>query len=195
MSALLIVDDHPVYRDALHLYLTRRFNAHAIEVFSASNISDGISLAKSKNVPWTILLDLSIPDSLDPLFGILEFKKLSNVTNIAAISGLEEDVWKEECLEAGCQIFISKNNDVEQIYSQIYAMMSAFLPEAVATGLTGRQYEILKCIAQGQSNKVIAYNFEIKEQTVKVHINAIFKELKVSNRVQAINKAKQLNLI
>ena len=179
----------------MHLYLARRFNAHAIEVFSASNISDGISLAKSKNVPWTILLDLSIPDSLDPLFGILEFKKLSNVTNIAAISGLEEDAWKEKCLEAGCQIFISKNNDVEQIYSQIYAMMSTFLPEAVATGLTGRQYEILKCIAQGQSNKVIAYNFEIKEQTVKVHINAIFKELKVSNRVQAINKAKQLNLI
>ena len=195
MVSLLIVDDHPVDRVALHQYLARRFHGNEVKVYSASSISEGIKLIKSLNTPWTVLLDLSVPDSEDHLFGIHQFKKLHNVRDIAAISGLEEDLWKDQCLKAGCRIFISKNNEVDNIYKQLESIMSHYLDISDTCELTKRQQEILKYINEGQSNKMIAYNLNIKEQTVKIHVNLLFKELKVSNRTQAVFQAKLLGLI
>jgi len=195
MISLLIVDDHPVYRDALHQYLSRRLHSFEVEVYGASTLAEGIHIARSKRTSWVILLDLSIPDSEDHLSGIHKFKELKNVLSIAAISGLEEDQWKSKCIEAGCRTFISKNNHADYIYDQIFSLMSGHVATDNPTQLTPRQLEILKCIVEGKSNKLIAYDFHIKEQTVKIHINAIFKELKVTNRTQAAFKANQLNLI
>ncbi len=59
---------------------------------------------------------------------------------------------------------------------------------AMAYRLTDRQREVLRLVAQGHPNKVIADFLEISEQTVKVHINQIFKELRVYNRIQAVLK-------
>jgi DNA-binding NarL/FixJ family response regulator len=195
MVSLLIVDDHPVYRDALHQYLSRRFHTHRVEVCGASSINEGVKLTQTPQTSWVILLDLSVPGSTDHLSGVFQFKALKNVCCIAAISGLDENVWKHQCLSAGCDIFISKNNDADDIYQALCAVMKPYLPEAVESRLTQRQLEILKFIAEGQANKIIAHRLEIKEQTVKIHINAIFKELSVTNRTQAAYKAKELNLI
>ena len=74
-------------------------------------------------------------------------------------------------------------------------MMSTYIDVTSPSNLTQRQQEILKYIAEGQSNKMIAYNLDIKEQTVKIHVNLLFKELKVSNRTQAVYQAKLLGLI
>jgi DNA-binding NarL/FixJ family response regulator len=193
-QSLLIVDDHPVYRDALHQYLSRRFSPLGVESYVASTISEGIKLAQSRRTSWVVLLDLSIPDSQDHLSGIRQFHELELVDSIVAISGLEEHLWKDRCLEAGCEAFISKNSEVDYIYNQICALMPGCVGQGASSRLTARQLEILKCIVQGQSNKVIAFNLNIKEQTVKIHINAIFKELKVTNRTQAAYRANQLNL-
>ncbi len=195
MVSLLIVDDHPVYRDALHQYLSRKFSSHHLEVFSSGNISDGIKLIETANNFWVVLLDLSVPDSKDCLSGIRQFKEIEDVVAIAAISGMDEQLWASQYINEGCQVFISKNNDVEYIYRQIHLLMSAYLQEPIKHQLTARQLEIMKYLADGDANKMIAYRLGIKEQTVKIHIGAIFKELKVTNRTQAINRAKQLNLI
>lgn len=195
MISLLIVDDHPVYRDALHQYLTRRFHPLNVEVFGASTIAEGIEVAQSKNTNWTVLLDLKVPDSEDLFSGIKTFKALSNIRNIAVISGLDEELLEDQCIEAGCEIYISKNNEADYIFQKLLTLMYDEPPEQSQFQLTARQLQILKCIVKGESNKVIAFNFNIKEQTVKIHINAIFKELKVSNRTQAVFKANQLNLI
>jgi DNA-binding NarL/FixJ family response regulator len=61
--------------------------------------------------------------------------------------------------------------------------------------LTQRQLEVLNLISLGHPNKVIADFLEIKEQTVKIHINQIFKELRVFNRTQAVLKAQQYQLL
>jgi DNA-binding NarL/FixJ family response regulator len=60
--------------------------------------------------------------------------------------------------------------------------------------LTQRQLEVLTLISMGHPNKIIADLLEIKEQTVKIHINQIFKELRVFNRTQAVLKAQKLLL-
>ncbi len=61
--------------------------------------------------------------------------------------------------------------------------------------LTQRQLEVLNLISQGHPNKLIADYLDISEQTVKIHINQIFKELRVFNRTQAVLKAQKHQLL
>jgi DNA-binding NarL/FixJ family response regulator len=189
--SLLIVDDHPVYRDALHQFLTRKFFSSGNQVFSANSIKEGLQIVHSKKSQWVILLDLLIPDSENQLFGVQEFKKISDVLAIAAISGIEKDSIEQECLEAGCSIFIPKSSDTSFIYQSLCNLMGLNPTEAETNQLTDRQKQILAHISNGDSNKMIAYSLNISEQTVKVHLGEIFKKIKVFNRTQAVIKAKE----
>lgn len=189
--SLLIVDDHPVYRDALHQFLTRKFFSSGNQVFSADSIKEGLKIVRSKKSKWIVLLDLLIPDSETQFCGITEFRKLEEVVAIAAISGLEKEALEKECLEAGCSIFIPKSSDTSYIHQCLCNLMGISINEAEITPLTDRQQEILAHIANGDSNKMIAYSLNISEQTVKVHLGEIFKKIKVFNRTQAVIKAKE----
>ncbi|OJI04342.1 response regulator transcription factor [Polynucleobacter sp. MWH-Adler-W8] len=189
--SLLIVDDHPVYRDALHQFLTRKFFSSGNQVFSANSITEGLQIVRSQKSSWIILLDLLIPDSENQLFGIKEFKKLDEVVAIAAISGLEEENLEKECLEAGCSIFIPKSSDTSYIYESLCNLMGLSSENSKLEPLTDRQKQILTHISNGDSNKMIAYSLNISEQTVKIHLGDIFKKIKVFNRTQAVIKAKE----
>jgi len=189
--SLLIVDDHPVYRDALHQFLTRKFFSSNNQVFSANSIKEGLNIVGSKKTKWVILLDLLVPDSENQLFGIQEFKKIDDVIAIAAISGLEKENLAKECIDAGCDIFIPKSSDTSHIYQSLCNLMDLSPSEESFTPLTERQKEILGHISNGDSNKMIAYSLNISEQTVKVHLGEIFKKIKVFNRTQAVIKAKE----
>jgi DNA-binding NarL/FixJ family response regulator len=67
--------------------------------------------------------------------------------------------------------------------------------DALEFRLTRRQMEVLNLISQGHPNKIIADYMDISEQTVKIHINQIFKELRVFNRTQAVLKAQKHQLL
>jgi len=190
-ASVLVVDDHPVYRDALHQFLTRKFLANNVPVFSADSLGEGLKIAQSQQTNWVVLLDLLVPDCEDQFSGIVEFKKLSNVIAIAAISGVEKELVEKQCIDAGCNIFISKNSDSAHIYGSLCTLIGLEPQEALINQLTDRQKEILSQIANGHSNKMIAYSLNISEQTVKVHLGEIFKKIKVFNRTQAVIKAKE----
>jgi DNA-binding NarL/FixJ family response regulator len=190
-TSILIVDDHPVYRDALQQLLSKKFISSNISVHTAESLNQGLSVAKNSSSTWVVLLDLQIPDSEHELSGIKEFKQLSNVTKIAAISGLEKEEVEQACLDAGCALFISKNSDSSSIYESICTLLGHTPNTPEITQLTGRQQEILRYVSEGHSNKMIAYSLQISEQTVKIHLGDIFKKLKVFNRTQAVIKAKE----
>lgn len=189
--SLLIVDDHPVYRDALHQFLTRKFFSSGNQVFSADSIAEGLKIVHSKKSQWIILLDLMIPDSETQFCGVKEFKKLEEVVAIAAISGLEKESLEKECIDAGCNIFIPKSSDTSYIYESLCNLMGLNPEDPKPEKLTDRQKQILSHISNGDSNKMIAYSLNISEQTVKVHLGEIFKKIKVFNRTQAVIKAKE----
>ena len=189
--SLLIVDDHPVYRDALHQFLTRKFFSSGNQVFSANTITEGLNIVQAKPSKWVILLDLLIPDSENQFSGIQQFKKLDEVIAIAAISGLEKEDLEQECLDAGCSIFIPKSSDTTYIYQSLCKLMGLSSDDGQLEQLTDRQKEILSHISNGDSNKMIAYSLNISEQTVKIHLGEIFKKIKVFNRTQAVIKAKE----
>ncbi|WP_158238059.1 response regulator transcription factor [Limnohabitans sp. 15K] len=199
--ALLIVDDHPVYREALGEALSKDFAPLGIDVKTASNASEGMSLVSESSQSWLVLLDVLMP-GLSGLAGIKVFKSMPNVAHVVSISGLDADVWEPRAVAAGSTLFLSKNNTSAVIFKKIYGLYNGVqgqnVPNPLSTQseyrLTQRQLEVLTLISMGHPNKIIADLLDIKEQTVKIHINQIFKELRVFNRTQAVLKAQKLLL-
>jgi len=198
---LLIVDDHPVYREALGEALSRDFSPMGIDVKTASNASEGMSLVSGSPQSWLVLLDVLMP-GLSGLAGIKVFKSMANVAHVVSISGLDADVWEPRAVAAGASMFLSKNHTSATIFKKLKSLCNDgdSNPLISTTGvsseyrLTQRQLEVLTLISLGHPNKVIADLLDIKEQTVKIHINQIFIELRVFNRTQAVLKAQKLLL-
>jgi len=195
--SLLIIDDHPVYRDALCEKLSQDFRPHQITVVGVADLHEAESALKKSANDWLALLDLKLPNS-DPLENIHALKKHEKLKNLIVISGLDEDIWEVNCIKAGADIFISKNNTSEFIYKKICDLLHIAYsdePSQSRTALTKRQTDILRLMAMGDSNKIIADHLLISEQTVKIHVAAIFRIFNVSNRTQAVYKARSLGLV
>lgn len=201
-TALLIVDDHPVYLGALGEFLSREFKHLNVEVFAASSAGDALERVDAMDKFWVVLLDVKMA-GLSGLASIKVFKHKPNVKQVVSISGLEASAWEPRTVAAGSTMFLSKNNTASNIYNKVKTLFEAnSLPseltsvkERPAFRLTQRQLEVLKLISLGHPNKIIADQLEIKEQTVKIHINQIFKELRVFNRTQAVLVFQQHQLL
>ena len=202
-NGLLVVDDHPVYREALKERLGADFSPLGVKVFGAASADEGLDILDREDLNWTILLDIQMP-GLSGLAVIKAFKSQPRVAHVVAISGLDEKLWEPRAVNAGATLFLSKNNTSQHIFRKLQQLMhgQGLAPGAVAESpslpsfrLTDRQKEVLSLIAQGHPNKIIAHFLEISEQTVKIHINQIFKELRVFNRTQAVLKAQKSNLL
>ena len=201
-KSLLIIDDHPVYRDALGEKLTLEFIDDGVEVAVASSANEGLELIENTDKHWIVLLDILMP-GLSGLAGIKVFKDLHNVPQVVAISGLDEHAWEPKTASAGASMFLSKNNTAEFIIRKLKPLLALQTNYVAKTEnvepkefrLTQRQREVLDLISQGHPNKLIADFLDISEQTVKIHINQIFKELRVFNRTQAVLKAQKHQLL
>ena len=201
-KSLLIIDDHPVYRDALGEKLRHEFSKDGIEVSVASNANDGLSHLDQSIKTWVVLLDVLMP-GLSGLAGIKVFKNIANVEHVVSISGLDVNSWEPKTASAGASLFLSKDSTADFIILKLKPLLTSD-PSYVSAQktieprefrLTQRQLEVLDLIAQGHPNKIIADYLDISEQTVKIHINQLFKELRVFNRTQAVIKAQKHHLL
>jgi DNA-binding NarL/FixJ family response regulator len=200
-KGLLIVDDHPVYREALTEKLGADFQPLGVQVASAASAQDGLDALARQPLRWTVLLDVLMP-GLSGLAVIKAFRSQPQVEHVVAISGLDEKLWEPRTVSAGATTFLSKNNTSQFIFNKLNQLiqggsspMNLQEPAAPSYRLTPRQREVLGLIALGHPNKTIASFLEISEQTVKIHINQIFKELRVFNRTQAVLKAQKSQLL
>jgi DNA-binding NarL/FixJ family response regulator len=201
-QSLMIIDDHPVYRDAISARLTKDLSAFDVQIHAVSSTGDGIDLIKASSHKWIVLLDILMP-GLSGALSIKVFNSLEAVEHVVAISGLDEKVWEPKSVSAGATFFISKNNTAEFISKKLISLFtnqsvkseSADTDVSAKFKLTTRQQEVLRLVALGHPNKIIASQLEISEQTVKIHIYQIFKELKVFNRTQAVVKAQKLSML
>lgn len=194
--ALLIVDDHPVYRDALGEKFRIEFSNQLFPILLAADASEGLAVVESGNdCVWTVVLDVQLP-GLSGEDAIAQFKQHPSVEHVVAVSGLDERAWRELAIRSGASIFISKNNPGHFICEQVKNLLR--MPNITQNSprkpakefkFTARQKEVLKYMANGHPNKIIADALSISEQTVKIHVGQIFRELKVTNRTQAVLKA------
>ena len=192
-SKLLIIDDHPLYREALQGSLAARLDPDVLTILVASSVDKALQqLQTDAATTYEVILDIMFY-GVSSLEHIQQFKALPNVRKLTVLTSLDDEQTRASCARHGADGFISKNESTDTIFHTITESLGQ-RAESKAR-LTQRQLEVLACLMKGDSNKVIAANLGISEQTVKIHIGQIFKELHVSNRTQAVLEARKKNLI
>jgi two-component system nitrate/nitrite response regulator NarL len=200
-TRVLVIDDHPLLRKGVCqlLELTDGF----IVVGEAASGREGIELAKQLD-PDLILLDLNMKgiNGLETLRTLRDMGIDSRII-LLTVSNAPEDLIA--AIRAGADGYILKDNDPDDILALISNAMqgqTAISPELASllaaalreesmsdqrshASLTERETAILKCLAAGKSNKLIARELDIMESTVKVHVRNLLKKLKFRSRVEA----------
>ncbi|MEY4592009.1 MAG: DNA-binding response regulator [Pseudomonadota bacterium] len=198
---VLVIDDHPLFRRGVCQLLALEPNFEVVG--EAASGEEGLLLAKSLD-PDLILLDLNMKG----LNG-LETLQLMRDADVAAriiiltVSNAAQDL--VAAIRAGSDGYILKDTDPEEMLQLLRNAMEgqdAISPELIGllasalrkeslsekrsqASLTERELCILKYLAAGKSNKLIARELDIMESTVKVHIRNLLKKLKFRSRVEA----------
>ena len=189
--ATLVVDDHPLYADALMLAVR--------PLVGGGEISAVGSLAEACRILATgrfglILLDLQLPDT-QSFEGVARLRGLTSA-QLVVISARVDPATIALVRETGADGFIAKSNPIAVIQGQLQAVLAGkpvFPTQPVAAGiakriadLTPAQARVLAAAATGKLNKQIAADLNLSESTVKSHMSAILSRLALHNRTQAI---------
>jgi DNA-binding NarL/FixJ family response regulator len=211
MARVLIADDHPLFRDAIRGVVAQVF-ANAGWAFScveASTVGEVMRLADTEEELDVVLLDLFMPGA-QGLSQLVTLRSKLPSTPIIVMSSLSDPHTVNQCLTCGAAGFVPKSATKDEIALALRTVFEGgvYVPRSVEqadpgmplqplprrhTGddadsgpLTGRQIAVLDLVANGKSNKQIAWELSISETTVKAHITAILRKLGVNSRAQAI---------
>jgi DNA-binding NarL/FixJ family response regulator len=200
---ILLIDDHVLFRDGLLLIL-EGLNAE-IETFEANSYEAAITLIETHKIDM-VLLDLGLPgvSYLDALKGIQT--QIPDAC-IVVLSGTEDHNMVEQALQYGARGYIPKSSPANIMLSALQLVLSGgiYVPPQILQKqhaqltsinehqLTPRQFEILKQLATGKSNKEIARQLSLSESTVRAHVAAVLKSFNVANRTHAVQFAIQHN--
>ncbi|WP_227010809.1 response regulator [Pelagibius marinus] len=209
MVCALIVDDHPLFCEALSMTLKTAVKVD--KVLTAGRLEDAIALLGEATKPDVILLDLNLP-GVNGLDGLIRLKRAAPQVPIIVVSSLSENRIITSAIRAGAAGFVPKHSQRDvftRAFADIWAgkvhLPSDYVAPAEEDGdapsasedviqrlaqLTPQQARILQCICEGKLNKQIAYDLSIAEATVKAHITAIMRKLGVHNRTQAVVMAQ-----
>jgi DNA-binding NarL/FixJ family response regulator len=210
MIRLLIADDHPAYRRGLELMLT---GSADIEIVGEADTGSRAVELTAALIPDVVLMDLRMPD----LDGIEATRRVSQSGSSAAVVVLtmfEDDDSVFAAMRAGARGYLLKGAEQEEIERAIRAAAAGeaiFGPQiaqrvvahfangagssaAAFPSLTDREREVLEMIAAGKGNATIAHDLMISLKTVRNHVSNIFTKLQVSERAQAIVKARDAGL-
>lgn len=208
---VLIADDHALFRDRLSLQL-EKINPDSI-ILQASNFNQALKFIESDQNIDMIVMDLDMPD-MNWQEALREFKNKAPNARFVAISAGDDATAIRQSLELGVSGFISKRSEPEVLNQALRLILDGgtYLPPSVlqpsasaiiqdrrctgtAKSLTNRQNQVLNLVAQGLSNKQIAYEMGVSEATVKLHINALLRSVGATNRTQAVIMAQKMGII
>ena len=206
-TRIIIADDHPLFRNALHHAVTQVIpDAEILECDSIASLEE--LLATQRDVDL-ILLDLRMPGA-NGFSGLVLIRREYQDIPVVVISASDDASIMQRAIEYGASGFIPKASDLAQIATALQAVMngSLWLPTPVAqTGnveehefaqrlktLTPQQLRVFMMLTKGLLNKQIAGEVNVSEATVRTHMTAIFRKLGVRNRTQAVLAANYLNI-
>lgn len=212
---ILIVDDHTLVREgfAKMLELEQEF----VVVGQASECDNAIKQVGSLN-PDIVLMDIRLPGTNGIETTKIIKEKFPKV-EVIILSMYDEDEYIFESIKAGASGYVLKDISKEELVRAIKVVYSgeSLIQPALAKkvlkefahlakeshtkthtpirGLSEREIEVLKLVAEGKSNKEIADILLISEKTVKAHLRSIFRKLEVSDRAQAVAYAMRKGLV
>ena len=199
---VMIVDDHTLFRSGLRELLERR----GIDVCAAvGDGEEGCRLA-AEIAPDVVLLDLRMP-GLDGLSVLERIAALDLGCAVVMLTTSSDERDLVTSLRSGARGYLLKDMEPEQLVDALVAVtegetvvapeMTSVLANVVKGGtvdsgqpdrfssLTPREFEILRHLSEGQSNKEIGRNLGITDGTVKLHVRSILRKLEVRSRVEA----------
>ena len=213
---LLLVDDQAMFREGLRLILRQQTD---FEI--AGEAGDGLAAIESvrRTAPDVVLMDLRMP-GLGGVEATRRIKAEAPAVKVIVLTTFEEDAEVFSALRAGAAGFLLKDAPSEKLCEAIrlaargetwlQPSVAAKLvaefgrlsprPPALQTGrliesLSAREQDVLRCLADGMSNKEIGRRLAISEGTVKNHMSQVLGKLQVLDRTQAALRARELGLL
>lgn len=208
-ARILVVDDHPLFCDALVITLTGALPG--AEVATANRLEEALALVAGRGAPDAVLLDLHIPGT-EGLEGIVRLREAAPAARLLVVSSMSDNRMITSALSAGAHGFVPKDaprgtliEALDRVWRGAVWVPPGYVPSAAGAldateddgmverlrTLTPRQARILELVSAGKLNKQIAWELSIAETTVKAHVTAILRKLCVRSRTQAVLAAQQ----
>jgi len=209
--SVIIVDDHEVVRKGIRAYLE---SASGFKVVGeAASGREALQLV-AELVPDVVLMDLIMPD-MDGITTTREMKKISPRSQIVVLTSFHEDIHIFPALKAGAISYILKDVKMQDLADALQraarreVTFHSLVAERILRSIRGedptdelpfaelteREFEILKLIANAQTNSQIAGQLSISEYTVKGYVSNILSKLHLGDRTQAAVYAWQKGLV
>jgi NarL family two-component system response regulator LiaR len=198
---VLLVDDHALVRQGVRAFLEKQPDLAVVG--EAANGQQAVALA-AQHVPDVVLMDLVLP-GMDGVEATRSVKRASPRSQVVVLTSYHEDEHIFPALRAGALSYLLKDIGSAELADAVRraAAGEATLHPRVAarvilemqgatrdrphpfTELSGRELEVLRLIADGQSNNEIAARLVLSEKTVKGHVSNILSKLHLADRTQA----------
>lgn len=193
----VVVDDHPLYRDALVRALA------GDEVTEAADLGQLMRLLSADPGFELVLLDLNVPGA-DGFSGLLALRSRFPQVPVLIISASEDEALAGRSLALGASGYLGKSARADEIAAAVEAVLAGGIWRGGAgrpapadpadkrrlSSLTAQQARVLLMMSSGLMNKQIAYELGISDATVKAHVSAILQKLGVDSRTQAVILAR-----
>jgi two-component system, NarL family, response regulator LiaR len=209
---VLIADDHAVVRQGLRTFLDLQEDLEVVG--EASDGGEAVEVAE-REAPDVVLMDLVMP-GMDGIAAIRALRERVPGARAIALTSFGDDERVFPAVRAGAAGYLLKDVEPGELVRAIRvvhagqsvvhpAVASRLLEELAADGaatgrapgevLTAREREVLRLIARGRSNKVIALELGVAEKTVKTHVSHILGKLDLTDRTQAALYAVRPGLV
>ncbi len=202
---VILADDHALFREGMRLLLLRLDDN--VSVLEAGCHDAALKLLADNPDADLALVDLHMPGRMDDLSGLAEVLDHARTIPVVVLSASENLDEIHRAIKAGAMGFIPKHEHADVMLCALHLVLSGsvYVPPLLMSTmavspphqakLTPKQIEVLQQMCMGYSNKEIGKRMNLTESTVKCHSSAIFRELDVGSRTQAISIAKQRGLV
>jgi DNA-binding NarL/FixJ family response regulator len=202
---LVVVDDHPVVRQGLTSML--RWEPELELVGEAADGEAAVRLILEQR-PDVVLLDLRLP-GLSGVEVMRQVRPRAPGVRFLVLTTYDTETYIAPALAAGARGYLLKDATIDELMQGVRSVMAgkpalepgvaARLLDRMAEGdggeLSERELEVLRLLVGGASNKGIAQQLTLSENTVKAHISHIFNKLAVQSRTEAVTVALQRGLV
>lgn len=205
LPTVLLVEDHTLFREGMRLMLSGSPLVQA-RILEAAHLAQALALPDAVDL---VLLDIGLP-GVGGIDGLLSVRQRWPEAAIVMLSAHDRPELVRQALSRGACGFVSKTAQPVHICQEVRRWLhpqeqggaQAALPAPVAAPtapgdevLSPRQYDVLRLMAQGLSNKAIAYQMHLSENTVRNHVVAILRLFNVQTRTAAVMASQQRGLL